>query len=100
MFFKVSLVSRRWLHSSHGQYHSQFGPRQYCPMKMRTNHMIVPSIKTDTAKGRSTATQPARDKRILGQEPIPLGLVSTYGMAMRPTTISVGSSTPAIHGSK
>src|SRR6185295_173468 len=59
-------------------------------MKMRMNHMAMPSMNIALANGRS----------FQAYVPTPFGEGSMYGMAMSPTMIMLGSSTPAIHGSK
>jgi len=52
------------------------------------------------ANGRSVGTHSAPRRAIVGYCPTPLGFTSTYGIAIRPTMMAVGSTTPAIQGSK
>src|SRR3990167_3509846 len=77
-------------HDSQGQYKSHPGPRKKYPKMISPNHAAIPMVNMVKANHLSfTQYLPAL-----------LGFLSTYGMAISPTMISVGTMTPATHGSK
>ena len=76
---------------SNGPKKFQFGPRRNVPSTISVTHSTKkPNMKMVMANLRF----------IEGEIAVALRLKSMYGMAIRPTMIKVGSTTPAIHGSK
>src|SRR6476660_1176533 len=77
--------------NSNGPKKFQFGPRRKVPSTMsETQSTANPNRKIEISAFRSLNVK----------YPLPLGFLSMYGIAMRPTMINPGRTTPASHGSK
>src|SRR5215831_1021155 len=90
-FTLVSAASLWMSQYSNGPKKFQFGPRRNVPSTM--------SDDQSTAKpNRKIVTSAFRSENV--KYPFPFGFLSMYGIAMSPTMIRLGSTTPASHGSK
>src|SRR5262245_28896860 len=77
--------------NSYGPKKFQFGPRRNVPR-------ITSKIQRIRKPKRNVVISHRRS--LIVKYPFPFGFVSMYGIAMRPTMIRPGNTTPANHGSK
>src|SRR5437899_1106508 len=91
---RLTLVSASslWMSQySKGPKKFQFGPRRNVPSTMSDAHSTANPY-------RNTVISTRRSLKV--KYPFPFGFLSMYGMQIKPTMISPGSTTPASHGSK